>query len=196
MASGDPSQAGDAVLVVRPDLTDAELNALFGASWPDRRPASFVPVLARSLTWIAARRGGRLVGFVWSGPPQTRRRPRVPSGCTSTTSRIWNPSTSAAGSGTPPRVSYGCKAGPSSFGARGPALVFHRDPALANTGDLPARGSPSISIPPPMIVSCQRDRSSTNDPFLKIPSVRRPTITGAGSQMPRLDLRSGPRWSV
>nr|WP_261568197.1 GNAT family N-acetyltransferase [Frankia gtarii] len=50
--------------MVRPDLADADLNELFGASWPDRRPASFAPVLARSLTWIAARRAGRLVGFV------------------------------------------------------------------------------------------------------------------------------------
>ncbi len=52
------------MLVVRPDLTDAELNEMFGASWPDRRPASFAPVLAHSLTWIAASRGGGLVGFV------------------------------------------------------------------------------------------------------------------------------------
>ncbi|OHV27915.1 MULTISPECIES: GNAT family N-acetyltransferase [Pseudofrankia] len=64
MALGDPSQGGDTVLVVRPALTDAELDALFGASWPNRRPASFVPVLTRSLTWIAARRAGHLVGFV------------------------------------------------------------------------------------------------------------------------------------
>jgi AraC-like DNA-binding protein len=64
MAPGDPSEADEAVLDVRPDLTDAELNELFGASWPDHRPRSFAPVLARSLTWIAARRAGRLVGFV------------------------------------------------------------------------------------------------------------------------------------
>jgi GNAT superfamily N-acetyltransferase len=60
----DPSQAGGAVLVVGPDLADAELNELFAASWPGRGPSSFAPVLARSLTWIAARRGRRLVGFV------------------------------------------------------------------------------------------------------------------------------------
>ncbi|MFD7639381.1 GNAT family N-acetyltransferase [Kitasatospora sp. NPDC059795] len=64
MAISDSAQAGDAVLAVRPGLTDAELNELFGASWPEHRPSSFVPVLARSPTWVAARRGGRLVGFV------------------------------------------------------------------------------------------------------------------------------------
>lgn len=64
MAPKDPpSQTDSAVLIVRPDLTDAELNELFGASWPDHRPTSFAPILARSLTWIAARRGGWLVGF-------------------------------------------------------------------------------------------------------------------------------------
>ncbi|ONH32957.1 GNAT family N-acetyltransferase [Pseudofrankia asymbiotica] len=45
-------------------MTDAELNELFDSSWPDREPSSYAPVLARSLTWIAARRAGRLVGFV------------------------------------------------------------------------------------------------------------------------------------
>ncbi|MFD8317094.1 GNAT family N-acetyltransferase [Kitasatospora purpeofusca] len=64
MVISDVSQAGDAVLVVRPELTDAELNELFGASWPAHSPTSFAPILARSLTWIAARRGDRLVGFV------------------------------------------------------------------------------------------------------------------------------------
>jgi GNAT superfamily N-acetyltransferase len=60
----ESSQVDDEMLVVRPDLTDAELNELFSASWPDRPPTSFAPVLSRSLAWIAARRGNRLVGFV------------------------------------------------------------------------------------------------------------------------------------
>ncbi len=64
MAPDDFSQADGSVLVVRPDLTDVELNELFGASWPDRGPMSFAPIPARSLTWVAARRGGRLAGFV------------------------------------------------------------------------------------------------------------------------------------
>ncbi|MFF0411118.1 GNAT family N-acetyltransferase [Kitasatospora sp. NPDC004745] len=33
-------------------------------SWPGHRPVPFAPVLSRSLAWVAARRGGRLVGFV------------------------------------------------------------------------------------------------------------------------------------
>jgi len=64
MVISDSPQVGDEVLVVRPDLTDVELNELFSVSWPAHRPTSFAPMLSRSLTWIAARRGGRLVGFV------------------------------------------------------------------------------------------------------------------------------------
>jgi GNAT superfamily N-acetyltransferase len=55
---------GSVVLAVRPPLTDAELNALFATAWPDHRKVPFGPVLQRSLTWIAARSGDRLVGFV------------------------------------------------------------------------------------------------------------------------------------
>jgi GNAT superfamily N-acetyltransferase len=51
-------------LVARPPLTDAELNALFAAAWPGYREIPFGPVLERSLTWIAARSGDQLVGFV------------------------------------------------------------------------------------------------------------------------------------
>lgn len=54
----------DVVLVVRQSVTDTELNALFAAAWPDHRQARFEPVLGRSLTWITARSGDRLVGFV------------------------------------------------------------------------------------------------------------------------------------
>ncbi|MFD5511364.1 GNAT family N-acetyltransferase [Streptomyces sp. NPDC127051] len=54
----------DLLLEVRPALADAELNELFGAAWPGHRPASFGPVLERSTAWIAARRDGRLVGYV------------------------------------------------------------------------------------------------------------------------------------
>ncbi|WP_406111677.1 GNAT family N-acetyltransferase [Kitasatospora purpeofusca] len=64
MVISDSSQAGDEALVVCPELADAELNELFGVSWPAHSPTSFAPMLARSLTWIAARRGNRLVGFV------------------------------------------------------------------------------------------------------------------------------------
>ncbi|MFE6751007.1 GNAT family N-acetyltransferase [Kitasatospora purpeofusca] len=64
MVIKNSAPVGDEVLAVRPELTDAELNELFDASWPEHRETSFAPVLARSLTWIAARRGDRLVGFV------------------------------------------------------------------------------------------------------------------------------------
>ncbi|MFE2031684.1 GNAT family N-acetyltransferase [Streptomyces scopuliridis] len=51
-------------LAIRPALPDDELNALFAASWPGHRTRSFAPVLARSLLWVAARKAGRLVGYV------------------------------------------------------------------------------------------------------------------------------------
>ncbi|WP_330295308.1 GNAT family N-acetyltransferase [Streptomyces sp. NBC_00503] len=57
-------------LTAREPLADAELNALFAAAWPGHRDTSFAPVLERSLSWIAARREGRLVGYVnvaWDG---------------------------------------------------------------------------------------------------------------------------------
>ena len=52
------------MLGVRAPLTDAELNALFAAAWPDHTGTAFGPIHARSLTWVSARRGGRLVGYV------------------------------------------------------------------------------------------------------------------------------------
>ena len=45
-------------------LDEGELQALFAASWPGYVPQPFAPVLARSLTWVSARDGGVLVGFV------------------------------------------------------------------------------------------------------------------------------------
>ncbi|MEV1286615.1 GNAT family N-acetyltransferase [Micromonospora sp. NPDC049679] len=53
-----------AVFAVCPDLTDDELNELFTASWPGHTSTSFAPMMARSIAWIAALRGRRLVGFV------------------------------------------------------------------------------------------------------------------------------------
>ncbi|HEY3155362.1 MAG TPA: GNAT family N-acetyltransferase [Candidatus Eisenbacteria bacterium] len=47
-----------------------DLNALFSAAWPDHRSRDFGPVLARSLTYVCAFAGDRLVGFVnlaWDG---------------------------------------------------------------------------------------------------------------------------------
>ncbi|MFJ2173519.1 GNAT family N-acetyltransferase [Streptomyces sp. NPDC087851] len=51
-------------LDIRPALSDDELNELFAASWPGHGTTSFAPVLERSLVWVAARRAGRLVGYV------------------------------------------------------------------------------------------------------------------------------------
>ncbi len=64
MAIINSSQADDPTLMVCPDLMEVELNELFGASWPKHRQAPFARILSRSLSWIAARRGSRLVGFV------------------------------------------------------------------------------------------------------------------------------------
>ena len=47
-----------------------DLNALFSAAWAGHKSREFGPVLARSLTYICAFAGDRLVGFVnlaWDG---------------------------------------------------------------------------------------------------------------------------------
>lgn len=56
--------ADDIVLTAKTPLSDAELNALFTAAWPDHSETRFGPVLARSLTWVTARHHDQLVGFV------------------------------------------------------------------------------------------------------------------------------------
>jgi GNAT superfamily N-acetyltransferase len=46
------------------------LNALFAASWPGHVAGDFTPVLARSLLYVQAYAGARLVGYVnvaWDG---------------------------------------------------------------------------------------------------------------------------------
>ncbi|MFI8965607.1 GNAT family N-acetyltransferase [Streptomyces sp. NPDC053493] len=52
------------VLAVDRELTGAELNELFRASWPGHRDTDFGPVFARRLLHVTAWRGGRLVGYV------------------------------------------------------------------------------------------------------------------------------------
>ncbi|MED7927877.1 GNAT family N-acetyltransferase [Nonomuraea sp. LP-02] len=64
MVMSDQAPESQIRLEVSPALGDTELNELFGASWPDHRPASFSGMLARSLCWVAAYREGALVGFV------------------------------------------------------------------------------------------------------------------------------------
>ena len=49
---------------VRPQLSDDDLNELFGRAWPMHETRSFQPVLRRSLGYIAAFDGQHLVGFV------------------------------------------------------------------------------------------------------------------------------------
>jgi GNAT superfamily N-acetyltransferase len=56
--------------VISPAVGNAAMNALFAASWPDHREADFAPVLARSLLYVCAYSGDRLIGFVnvaWDG---------------------------------------------------------------------------------------------------------------------------------
>src|ERR1039457_1360162 len=55
---------GMVVLRVRTPVADEELSALFVAGWPGHRNAGFAQVHERSLTWISAWRGERLVGYV------------------------------------------------------------------------------------------------------------------------------------
>src|ERR1017187_3473636 len=51
-------------LRVRTPVGDEEISALFVAGWPGHRNAGFAQVHERSLTWISAWRGERLVGYV------------------------------------------------------------------------------------------------------------------------------------
>lgn len=55
---------------VEPELSDSDLNHLFASAWENHAERSFGPVLARSLTYIGAFDGSRLIGFVnvaWDG---------------------------------------------------------------------------------------------------------------------------------
>ncbi|BCJ33684.1 N-acetyltransferase [Actinocatenispora thailandica] len=58
MAANDPE------LAVRGAVSDAELRTLFSAAWGDDSGTCWAPILARSLSWVTARRGETLVGFV------------------------------------------------------------------------------------------------------------------------------------
>jgi GNAT superfamily N-acetyltransferase len=60
----DSRDVDGVALAVKPALSGAELDTLFAAAWPGYRHLRFEPVLRRSLTWIAARSGDQLVGFV------------------------------------------------------------------------------------------------------------------------------------
>lgn len=61
---GTRMQIANPTLSVRPALPDHELNALFAAAWGGNPATAWAPILARSLTWVAAHADNRLVGFV------------------------------------------------------------------------------------------------------------------------------------
>ena len=66
----EPTDEPPVTYSVNPAVTNAELNELFAASWPGHRPGDFRPQLERSLAYVCARAGERLVGFVylaWDG---------------------------------------------------------------------------------------------------------------------------------
>lgn len=55
---------------VSPAVSDEALNELFEAAWEAHQPRDFGPVLSRSLAYVCAYHGERLVGFVnlaWDG---------------------------------------------------------------------------------------------------------------------------------
>lgn len=54
----------DLELTARGPVADEEMHALFAAAWGGTSGTAWAPLLERSLTWITARRDGRLVGFV------------------------------------------------------------------------------------------------------------------------------------
>lgn len=69
-----PEQANlvevDLVYRVNPSLTNDELNTLFAAAWLEHSSRDFNPILSRSLAFVCAYHGERLVGFVnlaWDG---------------------------------------------------------------------------------------------------------------------------------
>ena len=55
---------------VREALSDAELQELFSAVYKRKNEVDFHIILANSLSWVSARRNGKLVGFanvIWDG---------------------------------------------------------------------------------------------------------------------------------
>jgi GNAT superfamily N-acetyltransferase len=57
-------------LALSPPVSDADLNALFAASWPDHVPTAFQAALKTSMAYVCGYQGRELVGFVnaaWDG---------------------------------------------------------------------------------------------------------------------------------
>jgi GNAT superfamily N-acetyltransferase len=72
--AGQTMNCDDPLVTIRysdsPPLGNEALNALFAAAWPGHAGGDFQAVLARSLGFVAALDGERLVGFVnvaWDG---------------------------------------------------------------------------------------------------------------------------------
>jgi ribosomal protein S18 acetylase RimI-like enzyme len=70
MSSCPSDQFPEIIYRVSPAVNNDELNALFSVSWPDHKASDFMPILNRSLAYICAYQGERIVGFVnlaWDG---------------------------------------------------------------------------------------------------------------------------------
>jgi GNAT superfamily N-acetyltransferase len=55
---------------INPDVTHEALNTLFAAAWEQHRETDFAPIHARSLCYVGAFDGERLIGYVnvaWDG---------------------------------------------------------------------------------------------------------------------------------
>jgi GNAT superfamily N-acetyltransferase len=60
----------EVVYCIKPPETNEALNSLFDAAWSQHAWRDFQPVLSRSLTYVCAYQGDRLIGFVnlaWDG---------------------------------------------------------------------------------------------------------------------------------
>lgn len=68
--SGERREETDLLYCTSPALGSDEVNDLFAAAWGHHERRDFAPVLRRSLVYVCAYRGSRLVGFVnvaWDG---------------------------------------------------------------------------------------------------------------------------------
>lgn len=63
-------RCGDIVYRISPPVGNDDLNALFATAWPNHTEHDFQPIMQRSLAYVCAYQGPRLVGFVnvaWDG---------------------------------------------------------------------------------------------------------------------------------
>jgi ribosomal protein S18 acetylase RimI-like enzyme len=65
-----PDNRPDILYQIAPPITNDALNELFRAAWPDYQWRDFCSVLSKSLSFVCAYQGDKLVGFVniaWDG---------------------------------------------------------------------------------------------------------------------------------